>query len=249
MRKLRSLGWAALMLLVLVVIWQIVCATGLVPEFMLPPPLKVAKTFIKILPVMLKNARISLTEAGLGLLISIFLSLIMGLIMDRFSIIHRMVFPLLVLTQTVPVVAIAPLIVLWFGYDMAPKVILIVIVCFFPITVSFLEGLRSVDSDSINLMRSMKATTAQIYRHVKLPMSLPSLFGGLKISVSYSVVGAVIAEWLGGDQGLGVYMTQVRKSYAFDKMFAVIVFISLLSLILIQLVGLLEHAMIRYKKT
>ena len=144
------------------------------------------------------------------------------------------------ITQTIPAVAIAPLLVLWFGYDIAPKVILVAVVCFFPITVGLLEGLRSIDIDNIRLVKSMGASSFQIFKYVKFPASLGEFFSGLKIAVSYSVVGAVIAEWLGGYDGLGVYMTRVKKSYSFDKMFAAILLISIISLILIKVVDILK---------
>lgn len=117
------------------------------------------------------------------------------------------------LTQTIPTVAIAPLLVLWFGYDMAPKVVPIVVTTFFPIAVGLLGGFRSVDPDQIDLMRSMGASRLQIMRHVKLPAAMPQFFSGLKISAAYAVVGAVFAEWLGGFSGLGVYVAQKKGFY------------------------------------
>ena len=127
---------------------------------------------------------------------------------------------------------------------MAPKITLVVLTTFFPIIVSLLDGYRSVDEDSIKLLRSMGASNFQIFRYIKFPSAIPSFFAGLKVSASYAVVGAVVAEWLGGFVGLGVYMTRVRKAYAFDKMFAVILFVTLISLALMWAVtGLRKLAM------
>jgi len=151
------------------------------------------------------------------------------------------VFPLLVVTQTIPTIAIAPLLVLWMGFGMEPKITLVVITTFFPIAVGLLDGFKSVDPDAVALLRSMKATRWQIFRHVKFPEALPSFFSGLRISASYAVVGAVISEWLGGFEGLGVYMTRVRKAYAFDKMFAVIILVAAVSLLLMAGVNLLRR--------
>ena len=144
------------------------------------------------------------------------------------------------ISQTIPVIAIAPLLVLWLGYGIEPKVALILIVCFFPISVGLLSGLKTADEDTINLMRSMGASRRQILVHVKLPSSMEAFFAGLKIAVSYAIVGAIIAEWLGGESGLGVYMTAVRRSYAFDKMFAVILLVIILSLALVACVSFIE---------
>ena len=137
--------------------------------------------------------------------------------------------------------AIAPLLVLWMGFGMAPKITLVVITTFFPISIGLLDGYRSADPDEVNLLRAMGANRLQVFWHIKLPSATGSFFSGLRISASYAVVGAVISEWLGGFEGLGVYMTRVKKAYAFDKMFAVIVFISVISLLLMALVALAQR--------
>jgi len=124
---------------------------------------------------------------------------------------------------------------------MAPKITLVVITTFFPIAVGLLEGYRSVDPDAISLMRAMGASRVQIFYHVKFPAALPYFFSGLRISASYAIVGAVISEWLGGFEGLGVYMTRVKKAYAFDRMFAVIILIVIISLLLMALVDVIRR--------
>ena len=168
--------------------------------------------------------------------------------MDRWEPAYKAMYPLIVLTQTIPAVAIAPLLVLWFGYKMTPKIILIVLITFFPIAIGMLDGFRNVDRDAVNLMRSMGASRWQIFRHIKFPSALPNFFSGLRITVAYAVVGAVLAEWLGGFAGLGVYMTRVKKSFAYDKMFAVIFLISIISLLLIWLVNALQKKCMPWEK-
>lgn len=191
-------------------------------------------------PLSWGHARITLSEAFLGLALGILTGFVMAVLMDRFDRLYQAFYPLIVLTQTVPAVAIAPLLVLWFGYEMAPKVILIVITTFFPITVGLLTGFRSADPDAVNLLRAMGAGRSQIFFYIKLPGALGQFFSSLRISASYAVVGAVIAEWLGGFGGLGVYMTRVKKAFAFDKMFAVIILISAISLLLMWAVERLQ---------
>lgn len=227
-------------IIVILAVWQIVCSTGMVAKFLLPSPLDVLKVFISDFPLLMSNAKITLVEAFFGLFSGIGLGFIMAVLMDRFDKLYHACYPLVVVTQTVPPVAIAPLLVLWFGYEMKPKIILIMIVTFFPVTVSLLDGFRSADKDMIGLIRAMGGSRMQIFRHVKLPGAIGRFFAGLKIAVTYSVVGAVIAEWLGGFNGLGVYMTRVRKAYSFDKMFAVIFLVSIISLILMWLVDQLQ---------
>lgn len=224
----------------ILVIWQVLAITEVVPSYMLPSPVAVVKAFIGDFFLLMSHAKITLIEAFLGLGFGVFFGFSMAVLMDRFKFLYKAIYPLLVITQTVPTVAIAPLLVLWLGYGIAPKITLIVIVTFFPITVGLLDGFTSADRDAIKLLQSMDATKSQIFYHIKLPTSLPYFFAALRISVSYSIVGAVISEWLGGFSGLGVYMTRVKKAYSFDKMFAVIFFISILSLILMSLVTVLQ---------
>ena len=207
---------------------------------MLPSPVSVAAAFIKDFPNLMTHALVSLQEAIYGLIIGVVLAFIIASLMDRFETLEKALLPLLVVTQTIPTIAIAPLLVLWMGFGMAPKITLVVVTTFFPIAVGMLDGYKSVDPDEIDLLRSMKANRLQIFRHVKIPAALPYFFSGLRVSASYAVVGAVISEWLGGFEGLGVYMTRVRKAYAFDKMFAVIILIIIVSLFLMALVDLIK---------
>lgn len=212
----------------------------LVPAFMLPSPHMVIKAFIEDFGLLMMHLRITLVEAFVGLGFGILTGFGAAVLMDRYESMRKALYPLLVLTQTIPTIAIAPLLVLWMGYDIAPKVTLIVIVTFFPIAVGLLEGFQSADPDTINLLRAMGAKNAKIFRYVKLPGAMNNFFTSLKISVSYSVVGAVISEWLGGFQGLGVYMTRVRSAYSFEKMFAVIFLISIISLFLMWIVNIVR---------
>ena len=224
----------------IVLIWWGLSASGIVPQYMLPSPVDVVNAFIRDFPNLMKHAYISVSEAIYGLLIGTALAFGLACAMDRFFMLEEAVFPLLVVSQTIPTIAIAPLLVLWMGFGMAPKIMLVVITTFFPIAVGLLDGFKSADPDAIALLRSMKATRRQIFRHVKMPAALPYFFSGLRISASYAVVGAVISEWLGGFEGLGVYMTRVRKAYAFDKMFAVILLIVIISLLLMKLVNVIR---------
>lgn len=211
-----------------------------VPAYMLPSPIDVVKAFADNFSIMMKQAAVTLQETLYGLLIGIAIAFVIASLMDRFTIINKALYPVLVVSQTIPTIAIAPLLVLWMGFGMAPKITLVVITTFFPIAIELLNGFQSVDEDAINLMRSMGARRLQIFRIIKLPNATASFFSGLRISAAYAVVGAVVSEWLGGFEGLGVYMTRVKKAYAFDKMFAVIVFISAISLVLMGIVVLLE---------
>ena len=234
-------------ILAVLVIWQIICMTGIVPGYMLPSPVRVVQAFVADFPLLMHHSKVTLIEAALGMFFGVTLGFLSAALMDTFEPVRQGLYPILVLTQTIPPVAIAPLLILWFSYGIAPKVVLVVLVSFFPIAVGLLEGFRSVDPDMIRLMRAMKANRWQIFWNVKFPAALGELFSGLKIAVAYSVVGAVIAEWLGGFDGLGVYMTRVKKSYAYDRMFAVIFLVSAISLLLMAVVKIAQHKAMPWK--
>jgi ABC-type nitrate/sulfonate/bicarbonate transport system permease component len=231
----------------LVALWQIVAMTGLLPAYMLPSPVRVIQAFIGDFSLLLRHLGRTLIEAVWGLLISVTVSLVLAVLLDTNRFLKQSVTPLLLLTQTMPTIAIAPLLILWMGYGMAPKITLIFLTCFFPLTIGLLGGFNQADVDAIKLLQSMGAKRWQIYRYIKIPQSMGAFFSGLKISSSYAIIGAVISEWLGGDAGLGVYMIRVRRSYSFDKMFAVILLTSVLSLLLIKLVTRLEKIAMPYK--
>lgn len=221
--------------------------SGLVPRYMLPSPMEVVSAMWSERALLFEHSVITLKEAAIGLIIGVVIGVGFAAVMDAFDILYRAFYPILVMTQTIPSVAIAPLLVLWFGYEMTPKIILVVLATFFPVTVGVLEGFRSTDRDTISLLRSMGAGRWQIFRYLKVPSAMPQFFSGLRIAAAYSVVGAVISEWLGGFGGLGVYMTRVKKAFAFDKMFAVIFLISALSLLLMRLVDAAERVAMPYR--
>lgn len=239
--------WSCSAVVLILAVWQLVASIGMIESFMLPSPIQVIKAFVDELPILMEHSLVTLTEAFAGLFLGVIFGFIMAVLMDNFQGLNRAFYPLVVLSQTVPTVAIAPLLVLWFGYEMTPKIILIVITTFFPITIGLLNGFKSVDMDEINLIKSMGATKTQIFFYIKLPASMSQFFAGLKISASYAIVGAVISEWLGGFSGLGVYMTRVKKAFAFDKMFAVIFLISIISLLLMKCVELLQKKCMKWE--
>ena len=232
----------------LLAVWQGACSLGLVPNFMLPSPVQVVSALVADFPLLLSHMWTTLSEAALGLVIGVAVGFVFAVLMDKFETFYLAFDPLLTVSQTVPTVAIAPLLVLWFGYGLMPKVLLVVLTTFFPVTVALASGFRSVDPDQVDLLRTMNATEWQIFRYAKLPAAMEQFFSGLRISATYAIVGAVIAEWLGGNSGLGVYMTRVRKSFSYDRMFAVIIVISALSLGLMKLVDLLQRVCMPWKR-
>lgn len=234
--------------IILIVIWQFIVDKGIVQRFILPSPGDVVKTLFSILPNVKNDLWVTVKEAVIGLGASIGLSIILAVLMDSVKVVRKAVYPILVVSQTVPIIALAPLFALWFGFGMLPKIIVVVLVCFFPIVVSLLDGLEALDRDEINLLRSMGASSMQIFWLAKFPSSMINFFSGLRIAATYSIMGAVIGEWLGGSEGLGVYMIRVKNSFALDKVFAVIVIIVILSLILFKVISLLQYILMPWNR-
>jgi ABC-type nitrate/sulfonate/bicarbonate transport system permease component len=251
MKKLKNIEGSlipVIFTLILLLIWEMVVNAGLIERFILPSPTDVIKTLIRIIPVLRRDIIVTLQEAGLGFVLSIVFSIILAVLMDSIKIVKKAIYPLLIVSQTVPIIALAPLFMMWFGFGMLPKVIVVVLVCFFPIVVSLLDGLDSLDKDEINLLRSMGATRFQIFKLAKFPSAMINFFSGLRIAATYSIMGAVIGEWLGGSEGLGVYMIRVKHSYAIDKFFAAILIIVVLSMLLFKLLSIIQNILMPWNR-
>lgn len=246
--RLRATITPVITLLILTGIWLIVTEGGLIEAYLLPSPRAVVSAFLSDFDILLYHSHISLQEALLGLAIGVLLAWVFALLMDAIRLMREALYPLLVISQTIPTIAIAPLLVIWMGFGIAPKVALVVLTSFFPIVIGLLGAFDAVDPDEIHLLQTMGANPIQTFRHTKLPASMEAFFSALRVSASYAIVTAVVAEWLGGFEGLGVYMTRVRQAYAFDKMFAVIVLISALSLALVGIVEMLQWLCLPWKR-
>lgn len=233
----------------IIVIWQFSVDRGLIARYILPSPWDVITTCFEIFPEIRIHVYTTLQEAMIGLFVAILLALLLSVLMDSFSVIKKALQPLLVVSQTIPIMVLAPLFVMWFGFGIFPKIIVVILVCFFPIVVNLLEGLSSLDTDLLNLLKSMKASRWQIFYLAKFPASLGSFFSGIKIGATYSIIGAVIGEWMGGKAGLGVYMTRVRQSFALDKVFAAILIIVVLSMLLFKMIEMIQFLVLPWKRS
>lgn len=225
-------------LLLLLLLWETICHVAKVREYILPPPSSVWAAFTCNISLLLQHAQATLAAAVTGLALAILTSLALALLMDARPWIKQAIYPLLVISQTIPIIALAPLFLIFFGFGLSSKVAVVAIVCFFPLAVNLVEGLEQVDPEAVDLMRVMQASRTQIFRAVRLPSVLPYFFSGLKIAVTYSVMGAVIGEWLGGRWGLGVYMLRSFNSYKTAGALASILLVVIMSLALFQLARL-----------
>lgn len=227
--------------IILILTWQCVVSLGQIEKYLLPAPYDIFKVLIRDFNIMLPHIFATLYEGITGFIIAIILSVILAIIMDMVPMIKKTIYPVLVISQTIPTIALAPLFIIWFGFGYLPKIIVVVITCFFPIVISISDGLEGVDKDLINHFKLMGANKFKTFIHLKLPFGLINFFSGMRIAATYSIMGAIIGEWLGGQIGLGVYMTRARSAYALDKMFAAIVVIIIISMIIFYLVGLIER--------
>lgn len=222
--------------------WWAYARIARLSAFILPTPVDVINALYRTREALISAVGITLLETAIGLVIALLLAIVIAAAMDTSPILRRALYPLLIASQTVQILAIAPLLIIWFKFGLTPKVIIVVLVCFFPMSVSTFDGLTSADPDYIALLRSMGASRSQIWRIVRLPAALPAFFSGLRVAVTYSIVGATIAEWVGGEGGLGLYMLRSKNALATDQVFAGMLITTLLSIALFVLVSLIERA-------
>jgi len=241
LRKLANYGPAFLLTAVLLLLWELYVRSGQISQNVLPPPTAIVQALIDNWDVIHGHTVQTLLETVIGLAVAIGLGLLMAALLDVSSWMRRAIYPLLVTSQTIPIIALAPLLILWFGIDLAPKVIVITLYCFFPIAVACADGLLGSDPDLLKLMRSMRASRWQIFWLVRLPGAMPLFFSGLRIAVTYSVTGAIFGEYVAAYQGLGVYMQTSFHSFAVVLVFAAIVVTAVLSLALFGLVSIVER--------
>ena len=222
---------------------------NLLPKFILPTPLEILQSFVRDREFLWYHSWATLRVALLGLVLGVLIACIMAVLMDSLSWLNDLIYPMMVVVQTIPTIAIAPILVLWLGYGILPKIVLIILTTTFPIIVSILDGFRHCDKDMLTLFSLMRANPWQILWHFKIPVSLPYFYAGLRVSVSYAFITTVVSEWLGGFEGLGVYMIQSKKLFQYDTMFAIIILVSLISLLGMQLVDISEKYVIKWKRT
>lgn len=229
------------LLLAVVAAWQLVARVSGLPPFVLPAPADVAAAGWAARGVLGVAIRATLLETAVGLALALVLAVALAVPIAASPLMRRALYPLLVASQTVQILAIAPLLIIWFGFGLLPKVLIVVLICFFPLAVSTADGLVAADPGHVALLRGMGASRWQIWRLVRLPAALPSFFSGLKVAVTYSVVGATIGEWVGGSDGLGLFMLRAKNAYRADWVFAGMLITSVLSIGLFAAVAALER--------
>lgn len=246
--KARNANLPALILtFILLIVWQ-VWAMGLDAAYILPSPVQVLKRLWELrVPLFTAHLPSTLLCTGIGLGISIVLGVLLAVVMDASPIAEKTLYPLIVTSQTIPTTALAPLFVLWCGYTIWSKVLVTVLITFFPITMTVFDGFRSVKTDMIELMQTFGADKRQIFCKLKIPASLPYFFSAIKMAIPLSIIGAAIGEWLGAQAGLGYFSRRMMTQLDGAGVFAPIVLLSVVAMLAVGIVSWLEKKIITWR--
>ena len=226
------------------VIWELSVSLFDVPVWLLPAPSDILVEGKENYSLLWHHTLVTLKEVVFGFLVALGVGLVLAFCMVFSRAFERAVYPFIVASQTIPIIAIAPLLLIWVGYGITPKIIVVALISFFPIVVNTMDGFKAVDSDAMNMMRTFGASRWQIFTKLQLPNSLPYLFTGMKIAIVVSVIGAVIGEWVGASEGLGYLMTRSIPQFQTDRVFAAMFILSFLGIILFMLVIALRRVIV-----
>lgn len=251
--RVRRVLLPALLLAALLGAWQVAASTGALADllglesFLVPSPAEIAESLWDSRSLLAENAWVTLREIVLGLACALLIGIAFAIAMHLSGLVRDAAYPLIVASQTIPIVVIAPILLIWFGFGIGPKIAVVALICFFPVTVNALDGLRSADPDAIRMMRSLDASRGQIFTRVETPSALPAFFTGTKIAVVLAPIGAVFGEWVGGSSGLGHLILVDSGQLEVARQFAATAVLSAIALALIGLVTLVERRVVTWR--
>jgi putative hydroxymethylpyrimidine transport system permease protein len=228
--------------------WELYADLGGVDDFILPAPSQIATALWDDRSLLWSNLLVTAQEVGLGILVALVLGFVLAVALHFSGTLRRGVYPLLVASQAVPIVIIAPLLVVWFGFGIVPKLAIIALVCFFPVVVTTLDALRAVDPDQLKLMRTLDATRWQAFRWAEAPAALPAALSGAKIAVAVAVIGAVFAEYAGSSEGLGHLMLQAIPQLETARAYAAVVLLAAFAVLLFCALALAERRLVPWAR-
>jgi putative hydroxymethylpyrimidine transport system permease protein len=244
-RLWRAYGLAALFTIAMIAIWEAIIRGFHIPKYLFPAPSQVAVAVRDDWSSILVPAMwVSLREIVIGFVIAAVAGVGLAILLHMFGPLRRALYPLLIGSQTIPIVVLAPILVIVLGYGILPKLVIVALICFFPIVVNGLDGLRSVDDDFIHMMKTLDAGRWAIFRRIEFPAALPSIFSGMRIAATFAAIGAVFGEWSGASQGLGFVMLQATPNLQTARIFAAILILTLIAMALFALVSLLERILV-----
>jgi ABC-type nitrate/sulfonate/bicarbonate transport system permease component len=241
LRQIARLAPGLLLPLAILVGWQLYCSLANVDPTVLPTPTRIVSQLFEVRGIAWENTAQTLKETAIGFSLSVVVAITIAVAMDQLGWLRRALYPMLIASQTIPVIAIAPLMIIWFGFGLLPKVLLIVLVTFFPIVVALLDGFAATEPEAMDLLRTMGASRRQTFRLIRFPGALPHLFTGLRISATYAVLAAIFAEYVGAYHGLGIWMSQSKSSFRTDLVFGAIGICALISVTLFMLIAILAR--------
>ena len=235
---------AVLILLGLVGLWQLVVTLNDIPHWKLPAPSAIGEELWSSRGLLLGHTWVTLKEVLLGFAIALVGGVVLAGLISLSRTLERVIYPSVIASQTIPIIVIAPLLLIWLGYGMQHKVIVVALISFFPIVVNTVDGLKSADPDVMNLLRTLGANRWQVFTKVQVPNSLPFMFSGIKIAITVSVIGAVIGEWVGSSEGLGYLAIRSKSQFLSERVYATVVILSVMGIGLFLITGLLERLML-----
>ena len=229
--------------------WEGTVALFSIPAWKLPAPSAIGAELVSSSGLYLRHTWVTLAEVLLGFAVALTLGVLLAALIASFPTFERAIYPFVIASQTIPIIVMAPLLLIWIGYGIAPKVVVVTLIAFFPIVVNTVDGLNSADADMVDMMRTLGASKRQVFSKVRVPAALPFLFSGIKIAVTFSVIGAVIGEWVGASAGLG-YLTRVSVPlFLTARSFGAVVILSVMGVSLFVAVALLERLLLPWYHT
>jgi ABC-type nitrate/sulfonate/bicarbonate transport system permease component len=229
------------------VIWEIYVRLSGISPLMLPAPSRVLEQIALNRALLWDNTLPTIKATLAGFTLSLVVAFVLSIVLDFMPRVRRALFPIFVVSQTLPLVAIAPLVVLWFGFDLTPKILLVALVTFFPMLVALVDGYEATDPEIEDLLRSMGASRRVVLRTARLPSAMPYFFAGLRISITYAVVAAIFAEYVGARAGLGIVILNAKNSFRPDLVLAAVVISSALTLVLFAITATLQRVVLRWR--
>jgi putative hydroxymethylpyrimidine transport system permease protein len=239
--------WPLALLTAAVGVWELVVRAAQVPDYLFPAPSAIASALGSDAGLLASATLVTLREVVLGYLLAVALALALAVALHFSDALRRALLPILVLSQTVPTVLLAPVLAILLGYGITPKLVVVAIVCFFPIVVNAVDGLRSTDAELVQMMRTLHGSRLAIFRRVEVPGALPAVFSGARIAATYAAVGAVFGEWAGSSAGLGFVMLQAQPALLTARIFAAVLILCVLALALYAAVSLAERLLVPWK--
>lgn len=234
---------------ILIILWFVIVLAFEIPSYLLPSPIMVLKSFIANWKYLIHHTFITLMESIIGFTLGSLAGLLIAIVIFTFKRTGKLIYPQVIGLQSFPKESLAPLLIVWLGFGLLPKVVMAALICFFPVTVNMIRGLQSVDQDVLNLMKSLSASNWQIFKKVRIKYSLPYLFSALKVGIGLALVGAIIGEFVGSSSGIGYVIMVANSQFAVDLLFASIIILAVSGLILYKVINVIESKVLYWLPT